>query len=160
MLEKSGLYIIRCRPTDAYYLGATKRSFLVRFREHRTSLACGNCSIPLLQEACTIHGLEALEFIPLKAFPPEEVAEREREALKLLKPTLNQDHVRSRTRYERWDRVDIAGKSYTVEEAAREFHVIPQTIRARIRRGVIGLALVAPPYKTPVKARKPYERRK
>lgn len=152
----AGIYMILCRPTGEYYLGATARPFETRFTEHRTQLGRGICTIPLLQQRAAEHGVEALEFTPLKEFPVSELAAREQEALALLKPALNTCHVRAKGSYQRWDRVEIEGRDYTVAEAARAFGVLARTIRLRIERGLTGLSLVAPPHKAP---RKEYVRR-
>lgn len=160
MLDCCGIYMVLCRPTGEYYLGSTKRSFRVRFAEHRTQMGRNLGVTPLLQAAYDTYGPDALEYVPLCVFPPDEVADREREALATLKPSLNGDHVRQRARFERWEKIDVAGKSYTIEEAAREFGLIPNTIRNRVRRGVKGLALVAAPYEAKQQRRKVYQRRK
>lgn len=156
MLEKSGVYLVRCTPTGEYYLGATTTSFRQRFNEHRTQLGRGVCTIPLLQARAARYGVEALEFIPLRDFPLEEIALREREALELLKPALNVCHVRPKGNYERWDKVEIRGKLYTPAEAGRAFGVLTRTIRVRIERGLAGEDLITPPH---AGVRKPYVRR-
>lgn len=157
MLEKSGLYLIRCRPTGEYYVGATKTSFRQRFTEHRTQLGRGVCTIPLLQQRATEHGVDALDFIPLREFPVEELAAREKEALETLRPALNIVHTRAKGSYQRWPKIDIDGTLYTVGEAAKKFGLLPRTLRMRIERGLTGQALVAPPHAAP---RKTYVRRR
>jgi hypothetical protein len=157
MLDFPGVYLICCRPTGEMYVGATTTSFRQRFTEHRTQLGRGVCTIPLLQQRATEHGVEALEFIPLKAFPIEEIAAREKEALDLLKPALNIVHVRSKGSYQRWPKIDIDGTLYTVGEAARTFGILPRTLRMRIERGLTGQALIAPAHAAP---RKTYVRRR
>jgi hypothetical protein len=151
----SGIYMIRCRSTGEYYIGATARTFSQRFVEHRTQLGRGVCSIPLLQDRATRYGVSDLEFVPLKEFPPSELAAREQEALALLKPVLNICYVRAKGSYQRWDKIEIEGSLYTVTEAARAFGVLARTIRMRIERGLTGTSLIARPHEAP---RKPYQR--
>jgi hypothetical protein len=156
MLNLSGLYMIRCRITGEYYIGSTARPFHQRFSEHRTQLTRGVCSIPRLQEAVNLYGLDAFEFLPLAPLCEAERTAREREAVETLKPAYNTDGANSRPRYRKWPPITIQGVSYTIGQAAREFGVEHHTIRARIVRGLTGAALVAKPHQAP---RKDYTRR-
>lgn len=149
MLNQSGIYLIVCRPTGEQYVGGTKVSFGTRFTAHRTQLRRGVCSVPKLQEAHDKYGMEALAFIPLKAFPPEEIAAREREAIEFLKPALNTCGVGGRASYARWEPIVVGGQQMTVTEAARRYGLEPNTIRLRIKRGLSGDDLIAPPHKAP-----------
>lgn len=157
MLDLPGIYMIVCRPTGELYIGATARSFRQRFAEHRNQLVRGACTAIKLQAAAALHGVDALDFIPLKSFPPGELAAREREAIEALRPALNTDGVSSRRTYGKWPRVEVGGRSLTVYQAAREFGIEANTIRRRMEKGMLGADLVAPAHKAP---RKPYERRR
>lgn len=161
MLNLSGLYMIRCRTTGEYYIGSTARAFRLRFSEHRTQLARGVCTIPRLQEVATRYGVDDLDFVPLKVLCEAERDAREKEAIAQLRPTLNVDGARPRARYDRWEPITVGGRTMTIYEAAREFDLEHNTIRYRVKRGLTGDELVAPPYKAPSKTpRKPYIRRK
>ena len=157
MLDLPGIYMIVCLPTGERYIGGTTRSIHRRFVEHQTALRRGVCRTPRLQAAYDEHGPSAFDYIPLKNFPPEEVAIREKEAIDTLKPALNIALARGKGRYARWDEIEIGGQCYTVTGAARAFGLEPNTIRLRIKRGLTGEALIAQPHKAP---RKAYVRRK
>lgn len=155
------LYLIRCRTTGDYYLGATTREIRLRFNEHQTQLRRGVCSVPLLQAAHDTHGMGSLDFVPLRQFPDDVLHLREREAIETLKPTLNVDgSLASRKPYERWPEIEVDGQTMTMEAAARRYGLVCQTIRARYRRGLRGDALVATAYQAPRKANRGWYSRK
>lgn len=151
------LYMIRCRTSGEYYIGASTRELRFRFAEHRTQLGRGVCTIPLLQAAHDRYGEDSLDYVPLREFPDAELLQREREAIETLKPALNTDAARGRKPYQRWPLIVVQGEEMSMEDAARKFDIVYQTIRARYRKGVRGDALVAPPHAAP---RKPYVRRR
>jgi len=138
----SGVYVIHCKPTGELYVGGTKMEFAVRFSRHRQWLRQGGKSKSAggstkLLAAWLKWGEDAFEFIPLKEFPPEQVAEREWQAIERLKPTLN---------------------IYTTnaKKLAAEAGLTLSTIYARAQRGLTGEDLVAPKQRAP---RKPYTRK-
>lgn len=149
-----GVYMIRCRPTGRYYIGGTKMAFETRFDRHRSHMRCGKA--PRLLQACyDLYGLEALDFVPLQEFPPELVAEKEREAIETLKPDLNIYGVRPAEHLA--VEYDVEGKPMTVAQIAQATGLHEETIRARMARGMTGAALLAGKHKAP---RKPYTRRR
>lgn len=157
MLDSPGIYLILCRPTGEKYIGGTKRPMRLRFTAHRTQLRSGRCTIPKLQAAYDLHGPDAFEYIPLKNFPEDQIADREREALEFLKPELNTSHVTGKSGYRRWPHITVDGVSLSVNEVARKYGISSRMLRFRIEKGLTGDALVAPAHKAP---RKPYTRRK
>lgn len=120
----AGVYAIRCIPTDELYIGGTRMSFEIRFGMHRRRLRTNTGSTPRLQAAWNKYGEQSFEFIPLKAFPKEEVHAREREAIMKVRPTLN------------WPS-DLLGWS--------DQQISPQLLRYRKNIGLTGAALYAPP---------------
>lgn len=122
-----GVYMILCKPTGEFYIGGTTLPFETRFSAHRSRLRSGKFRSTLLQEAVRLYGIDQFEFRPLKEFPPEEVALREAEAIRRLKPALN-----------------IKKPGYDGTEGS--IHV--ETIRARRKRGVPEDRLFDPPHRT------------
>lgn len=151
----SGVYMLKCRVSGLRYVGGTKHSFEQRFSWHRTALATGTAS-KMLQACDTLYGPDNFEFIPLKEFPPEEVHDREREAIEALKPELNIYGVRPRAAPAA-ALYDVGGRKLTIEQIASEARVHEETIRSRLRRGLTGDALLAGKHSAP---RKPYVRRR
>lgn len=151
--DMAWLYMIRCRSTGEYYLGATTRSPHTRFIEHQTQLRRGVCTIPLLQAAVDKHGLDAFDFVPLREFPDSEIAMREREAIETLKPALNVDgSIAARKPWDRLPPVEIGGITTTLADHARRAGLHYRTVKFRYGRGLRGEALIAPAHKAPRKA--------
>lgn len=154
-----GVYMLRCRANGFYYIGGTTYPFADRFDRHRTMLRRGKG--PRLLQACyDLYSEESFDFIPLQTFPPEEVADREREAIERLKPDLNIYGVRvARPRRLALPsaKITFRGETILLQELAAKSGIGAATIRARYARGLTDEALVAPAHKAP---RKPYIRRK
>lgn len=108
----------------------------------------------LLQAHYDQHGPDCFEFSILKEFPPDQVHEREREAIAALRPELNIYGSRPRALTALHD---VAGETLSVAQIASRAGVGEETIRARLERGLSGEALLAPKHRCP---RKPYTRRK
>jgi len=144
-----------------YYVGGTTMLFEKRFDRHRAMLRRGDG--PRLLQACyDLYGEENLSFEPLKAFPPEEVAAREKEAIEHLKPDLNiylqPTHIaRPRGRSRAAETFVHGGVEHTAQTLAEVTGLKASTIHARRLRGLTGAALVASPHRGP---RKTYTRRK
>lgn len=145
--------MVRCRVTGKRYVGATKLSFSERFAWQVSALRYGTAP-RLLQEHYDKYGPDCFEFAPLKEFPLEEVHARERQAIAALKPELNILGVRPRAGE---GFAQVGEELLTVGQIAERAGLGAETIRARIARGVVGEALLAPKHKGP---RKPYSRRR
>ena len=130
----AGIYLIKCTPTGELYVGGTKSPFERRFVVHRQMLRAGTAP-PLLQVAHDAHGMEALEFIPLKEFPPEQVAERERQAVERLNPALN---------------INMPAGIDTKVIAA-EAGISLSAVYSRMKMGLTGEALTKPKHRAPRK---------
>lgn len=154
----AGIYMIKCLSNGRYYIGGTSREFAQRFNNHRQDLR--RRKGPRLLQACfDLYGEDALEFIPLRELPVDQVATKEREAIEKLKPDLNVYGARAKlgaapgpdyiTPY------DVGGRQLTAPQIAAEAGVTTEAILARLRRGVTGPALLAGRHKG---ARKPYIR--
>ena len=149
-----GVYMIRCRRNGMYYIGGTTLSFVDRFDRHRSALR--RQKAPRLLQAChDLYGMGSLEFLVLKAFPPEEVADREAQAIAELKPDLNVYGVRKGLpRGARAEPVQhlVDGELLTLGEMVKRSGLASATIRARMLRGLTGSELLKPAYKTVRKA--------
>lgn len=165
MLDSPGVYIAIIPATGEFYVGGTKTSFRERFKSQLAALAAGVASEKL---QAAYDASPGIEFRPLKAFPPEEVHAREREAIARLRPTLNvyapdweildaaakTGMTESAIRYRREKgipldrpkglRAEVDGVSYTYREAAAKFGVKYETIRYRAKQGYVGRDLVRP----------------
>jgi hypothetical protein len=157
----AGVYMIKCRNNGMFYIGGTTYTFEERFGAHRSCMNQGK-SAPRLQACFELYGPESLEFIPLKEFPPEEVAAREAEAIETLKPQLNTYKTdrprRWPPRYLRTAKLyEVNGEMLSVPDLAKRYGIEEATIYTRAQRGLRGNALVAPKHRAP---RKPYTRHK
>lgn len=151
----AGVYLIRCRVSGLRYVGGTKHGFEERFAWHLNRLRC-DAGPKRLQACFELYGPDNFEFVPLREFPADEVHEREREAIDALKPELNIYGVRARQEPVAAT-YDVDGEQLTVTQMSRRSGIGEETIRARIKRGLTGQALVAPPHAAP---RKTYVRRR
>jgi hypothetical protein len=168
VLKKSGVYAIRCLPTNQLYIGGTRLTFEQRFQMHRSQLNTNRATSPLLQEAWNKYGQDAFEFIPLKAFPKNEIAEREREAIMKVKPALNfpvgldvdgREKTRLRHRqsigltgvalyappHANTEKFEVDGEWLTRSELAERAGVSYPSIILRLKKGLTGRALIKPP---------------
>ncbi len=154
-----GVYMIRVGATGDFYIGGTTLSFDDRFMRWRSWLRRQKAPA-LLQRAWNEHA-ETFEFVPLKAFPLDEVHEREREAIMRLQPPLNvyvptgrprKQHVMTKARTGAFM---FDGRMMTLSEIARRTGISRDTLKARAARGLTGPALVMPKHRAP---RKPYTR--
>lgn len=139
MLDQPGVYMIVSTATGERYVGGTEECFERRFVHHRTRLATNTHHSPTLQAIYNRYGLADLKFIPLKAFPKEEVRRREQEAVARLKPTLN-----ARVTPQVFDKVQINKpvEEMTIEEMAQAAGVHPATIKYRMSVGASGESLL------------------
>lgn len=124
------VYVIECVPTGEVYIGSTKNSVHKRFLAHQTNMRTRRSS-PELQTRYDKHGLASFRFTPLKEFPDEELADREREIIAAVNPTLNHQLT------------PLAKASRESNPSKRPNKL---TISNRARRGLVGAALTASPY--------------
>jgi group I intron endonuclease len=64
--RKSGVYLIRCLPTGAVYIGSSRNSVLRRWNDHRRRLELGRHTNPHLLAAWRKYGPDAFEFALLE----------------------------------------------------------------------------------------------
>lgn len=136
MLDQPGVYMIRSRTTGEKYIGGTEESFSRRFANHRTRLAGNAHSSPRLQAIYNRYGADDLEFVPLKAFPVDQVRRREQEAVQRLKPELNTHRAINADRVP--EPIDKPVAEMSVEEIAAAAGVHPLTIKYRMSVGATG----------------------
>lgn len=146
------------------YVGGTKIPFAQRFSVHQAALRSATAP-RLLQAAHDLYGMAALEFTVLETVAPEDVAQREQEAIAELKPELNLHGFSDNTRF-RLARgksgeafsIMFRGRKRTLAQIASETGLSHQTLRSRVKRGLHGEDLAAPLHRarrTPRGARAP-----
>lgn len=130
MVHHGGIYVIHCVMTDEYYVGRTKNSFEARFSSHKSQLALGVHHAPNLQKRYDTYGPSGLKYVILKRLPAKLIARYEQDAIRQLKPTLN----------------GYGAKTAAVAWLAHTSGVDRDTIRARMKRGLTGDALIQKRY--------------
>jgi group I intron endonuclease len=86
---KTGVYQIRCCPTDKLYVGSAAISFAKRFAQHRYELRKGTHKSTYMQRSWQKYGEGAFEFSVLEVCAPAEAVAAEQRWIDKLKPAFN-----------------------------------------------------------------------
>ena len=85
-LDKQGVYSIKNRITNNYYIGSTTMSFLKRFHHHLSLLRKNNHKNQYLQNAWNKYGEENFDFSILEEIELSEQFQKEQEWINKLNP--------------------------------------------------------------------------
>ena len=86
----SGIYLIRCLPTQDFYIGSAK-NMSSRFGWHRQQIkrGGGEHNVKVRTLASKHRAMKHWEMFPIESVPLYRLRQRERELISTLKPTLN-----------------------------------------------------------------------
>lgn len=150
-LDLPGVYYIRCVPTGDMYVGGTKVTIRARLGQHKSCLKHGK-SFPEMQKLWDEYGRHQFDFCALKAFPADQVKDREKEAIRRLQPSLNKylDPAKRAPKKQRTGayvdrrKVEVRGEVMTHKEIALKYSLALSVVSRRIYAGDVGEQIIRP----------------
>lgn len=154
----TGVYTITHKETGKCYIGSTRRSFALRWYNHKTLLRNGKHHSRYLQNAWNKYGEEAFDFAVLIECAPNEAIANEQRAISEYNPVFNvtkvldqtltftvDDETRaimSRKKRDAAPKHLVNGELLTLADIAERYNIPKHRLIRRAMRGITGNALL------------------